>query len=122
MRREPAEKRTARLRIVDTQKHVRAEIRRRPRSENSCLDLVQLERRHLHRTILTGGFRCGQHGRILYLGSGSIRARTHCWLSLSNLVEEFVQGLAHLFQPPSLRDCKVRIGDVPRVSRELELD
>ena len=45
MRCQPAEELAARLRIVDAQEHVSAEVRRRPRPEDGRLDLVQVERR-----------------------------------------------------------------------------
>src|SRR5262245_3070691 len=73
MRCEPADEFAARLSIVDPKEHVRTEIRRRPRPQHGRLDLVQLECRRARRTILTGGFHCGRHGRILFLGPGRIR-------------------------------------------------
>src|SRR5262249_12041975 len=40
----------------------------------------------------------------------------------ANLIEKFIDGLAEAFQPARLRDGQVRIGDVPRISRDLILD
>src|SRR6188472_4529612 len=41
---QPTEERSARLSILDAQEHMRAEIRRRSRSKDGRLDVVQLER------------------------------------------------------------------------------
>ena len=51
MRCQPAEELAARLSIVDAQKHMSAEVRRRPRPEHGRLDLVQVERRRVQRKI-----------------------------------------------------------------------
>ena len=56
---QPAEERAARLSIVDAQKHVSAEVRRRPLPENGRLDLMQVERRRLRRKTLADGFLYG---------------------------------------------------------------
>src|SRR5262249_30601197 len=72
---QPAEKRAARPTIFDPQKHVRAEVWRRPRPQHGRLYFVELERRHARRTILTIGFHCGQNGRILFL----FRTETEPW-------------------------------------------
>ena len=47
MRCEPAKELAARLRIVDVQEHVSAEVRCRPRPEDGRLNLVQVERRRV---------------------------------------------------------------------------
>ena len=45
MRCQPAQQLATRLSVVDAQRHVRAEVRRRPQPEDGRLDLMQVERR-----------------------------------------------------------------------------
>ena len=108
MRCEPAEEFAARLSIVDAQEHVSAEVRRRPRPEHGRLDFVQVERRRVQRKIGGGGFRDGQHGRILswvrvHSRPGPRRQRFGLLIAcalVADLVEELVDGLADLFSRP----------------------
>src|SRR4030095_6930359 len=64
MRCEPAEELPACLSIVDAQKHMSAEVRRRPLPQDGRLDLLQVERRRVRRRIRADGFLWRQHGRI----------------------------------------------------------
>ena len=56
---QPAQEPAARLSIVDAQKHVGAEVRRRPLPEDGRLDLMQLDHRRVRRNIPADGFLCG---------------------------------------------------------------
>src|SRR5262249_850048 len=68
-----ADELAARLRIVDAQEHVGAEVRRRPRPKHGRLDFMQVEFRRARRKILADGFLSGQHGRIPFLRPGRLR-------------------------------------------------
>ncbi len=65
MRCEPVEEMSACSSIVHPQEHMRAEVRRRPGPQHGRLYFVQLECRRTRRTILSDGFRYGQHEGIL---------------------------------------------------------
>src|SRR5882672_2236517 len=121
MRCQPADEFPARSSIVDTQEYMSTEVRRRPRPEDCRLDLMQVERRRGRRNIAAEGFRDRRHGRS-FQGSGSIAPGppANDWpMQLSDLVEQFLDGLADLFEPSGLRRGQVRAVNVPGLGRDL---
>src|SRR5262249_40380239 len=123
MRCEPADEFATRLSIIDPKEHVSSEVRRRPRSENSRLDLVQVERRRLRRKTLVYGFLDGQHAAFLsWVRVHSDPDPDDDWRALlRNLVEEFIDRLADALEPVNLRHRQIWMSDVPAFRRDLVL-
>ena len=94
MRCESPQELATRPSVVDAQEHVSAEVRRRPVSEDGCLDLMQLERRRGGRKIAAAGFFGRNMGASFPVGFADVRTTLGY-----DLVQEFVHRLADALQP-----------------------